>query len=110
MTSCKTEPAGLRPLLPGRPNALWAWVTMLAVGAALVVAAFPVGRATWGAFGVAGLYAPAFHYVDDASGSWRVPLLMVFVGVALMFAGALLDLAGTSWPQRLARPALRPRT
>ncbi len=101
---------GVNPLLPGRQSSLWAWVTMLAVGAALVVAAFPVGRATWGAFGVAGLYAPAFHYVDDVSGAWRVPLLMVFVGVALMFVGAILDVAGTSWPQRLARPALRPRT
>ena len=101
---------GVNPVLPGHHSALWAWVAMLVVGAALVVAAFPVGRATWGVYGVAGLYAPAFHYVDEASGAWRVPLLMVFVSLGLMVAGALLDAAGTSWPQRLARPVMRPRT
>jgi hypothetical protein len=101
---------GVNPLLPGDHSSLWAWVTMLVVGAGLVVAAFPVGRATWGAFGVAGVYAPALHYVDAASGAWRVPLLMVFVGVGLMFVGAILDVVGPSWPQRLARPTMRPRT
>jgi hypothetical protein len=101
---------GVNPLLPGDHSALWAWVAMLVIGATLVVAAFPVGRATWAAFGVAGVYAPALHYIDDASGAWRTPLLAVFVGLALMVAGAILDLVGPSWPHRLARPALRPRT
>jgi hypothetical protein len=100
---------GVNPLLPGNHSSLWAWVTMLLVGAALVVAAFPVRRATWGVFGVAGVYAPALHYVDDASGAWRVPLLMVFVGIALMVVGSVLDRVGPSWPERLARPAMRPR-
>ena len=101
---------GVNPLLPGDHSALWAWVAMLVIGAALVVAAFPVGRATWAVFGVAGVYAPALHYIDDASGAWRTPLLAVFVGLALMVAGAILDRVGPSWPHRLARPALRPRT
>jgi hypothetical protein len=101
---------GVNPLLPGDHSSLWAWVTMLVVGAALVVAAFPVGRATWATFGVAGVYAPALHYVDDASGAWRVPLLMVFVGLGLMVVGAILDVVGPTWPQRLSRPALRTRT
>jgi hypothetical protein len=101
---------GVNPLLPGDRSSVWAWVTMIVIGAALLVAAFPVGRATWGVFGLAGVYAPALHYVDDVSGAWRVPLLMVFVGVGLMFLGGLLDFAGPSWPQRLSRPALRTRT
>ena len=99
---------GVNPLIPGHASAVWAWVAMLLVGAALVVAAFPVGRATWGAFGVAGVYAPSLHYVNEASGSWRYPLVMVFVGVALMFVGALLDVAGASWPRRFARPLAGP--
>jgi hypothetical protein len=99
---------GVNPFLPGRHSATWAWVAMLVVGAALLVAAFPVGRATWGAFGVAGLYAPSLHYLDDASGSWRFPLLMVFVGVGLMFVGAFLDAAGAAWPGRLTRRATPP--
>ena len=49
---------GVNPLLPGHHSSWWAWVSMLVVGAALVIAAFPVGRATWAAFGVAGVYAP----------------------------------------------------
>jgi hypothetical protein len=101
---------GVNPFLPGNHSSVWAWLTMIVLGAALVVAAVPVGRATWAAFGVAGVYAPAFHYIDDVSGAWRVPLLMVFVGVGLMFLGALLDIVGPSWPQRLSRPALRART
>jgi hypothetical protein len=100
---------GVNPLLPGDHSALWAWVAMLVIGAALVVAAFPVGRATWATFGVAGVYSPALHYIDDASGAWRTPLLAVFLGLALIVAGAILDLVGPSWPRRLARPALRPR-
>jgi hypothetical protein len=94
---------GVSPLLPGASSSTWAWVTMLLIGAALVVASFPVARATWAAYGVAGLYAPALHYTNDVSGSWRYPLLMVVVGLALMVAGALLDAAGTTWPHRLAR-------
>jgi hypothetical protein len=101
---------GVNPLLPGDRSAVWAWVAMLLVGAALVVASFPVGRATWAVFGVAGLYTPALHYVDEASGAWRYPLLMVFVSLGLMVVGALLDVAGPAWPQRVARPVMRPRT
>jgi hypothetical protein len=101
---------GVNPVLPGNHSAVWAWLTMLLLGAALVVASFAVGRATWAVFGLAGLYAPALHYVNDATGAWRYPLLMIFVSLALMVAGALLDLAGSSWPQRLARPVMRPRT
>jgi hypothetical protein len=100
---------GVNPVLPGHHSAVWAWVAMLLVGAALVVASFPIARATWAAFGVAGLYAPALHYVGEASGAWRAPLLMVFVSLGLIVAGILLDLAGTTWPDRLARPVMRPR-
>jgi len=101
---------GVNPVLPGNHSAVWAWVTMLVVGALLVVAAFPVGRATWAVFGLAGIYSPALHYVDEASGSWRYPLLMIFVSLGVIVVGVLLDLAGPAWPQRLARPVMRPRT
>jgi hypothetical protein len=88
-------------------HSTWAWVTMLLLGAILVVASFAIRRATWAAFGVLGLYAPSLHYVDDWTGSWRFPLLMVFVGVALVFVGAILDVVGAAWPERLARPVVR---
>jgi hypothetical protein len=101
---------GVNPVLPGHHSAVWAWVAMVLVGAALVVASFPVRRATWAVFGVAGLYVPALHYVGEASGAWRTPLLMVFISLGLMIAGALLDTVGAAWPQRLARPVVRPRT
>ena len=87
-------------------HSAWAWVTMLVLGAALVIASFVVRRATWAAFGVAGIYAPSLHYVNDWSGAWHFPLLMVFVGVGLVFAGAILDVFGATWPQRLARPVM----
>ena len=88
-------------------HSTWAWVTMLVIGAALVIASFVVRRATWGAFGVAGIYAPSLHYVNNWSGAWHFPLLMVFVGVSLVFAGAILDVFGATWPERLARPVMR---
>jgi hypothetical protein len=96
-------------LLPnGTPHRTsWAWIVMLVVGAMLVVAAFAVRRATWAVFGIAGLYAPSLHYIDAWSSSWRLPLLMVFVGVGLVVAGAVLELYGAVWPQRLARPVAR---
>ena len=75
----------------------WAWVAMLVIGAALLLAAVPVGRATWAAFGVAGVYAPLLHYVADASSSWRLALVMVFVGVGLMCLGVALDVFGPRW-------------
>jgi hypothetical protein len=89
-----------------RHHSAWAWVTMLVLGAALVIASFVVRRTTWAAFGVAGIYAPSLHYVSDWSGAWHFPLLMVFVGVGLVFAGAVLDLFGATWPERLARPVM----
>jgi hypothetical protein len=85
----------------------WAWVTMLVVGVVLVVAAFPVRRATWAAFGVLGIYAPAVHYIDDWTGSWHIALVLVFVGIALVFLGAILDTVdATDWPAMLARPPM----
>lgn len=85
----------------------WAWIAMIVLGAVLVVTSFPVRRATWAVFGVVGLYAPVLHYLDDATGSWELGLLMVVVGVALVAVGVFLDAAGNSWPQRLARPVMR---
>jgi hypothetical protein len=97
-----------RVLPVGSPHhSTWAWLTMLILGVALVVASFAVRRATWGAFGVGWVYAPSLHYVDDWSGAWHFPLLMVFVGVSLVFAGAILDRFGATWLDRLARPVMR---
>ena len=47
--------------------------------------------------------------INDA---WKqlLPKLGLPALVALMVAGVVLDLVGPSWPQRLARPAMRPRT
>jgi hypothetical protein len=32
---------------------------------------------------------------------------MVFVSLSLVFAGAILDIFGATWPERLARPVMR---
>jgi hypothetical protein len=87
----------------------WAWVAIFVIGAALLVAAFAVRRSTWAVFGVMGVYATTLHYVVTWTGSWRSPLVMVFVAVALIVAGIVLDLYGGAWPQALARPIGRPR-
>ena len=87
-------------------HSTWAWVTMLVLGIGFVISSFAIRRATWAAFGVVGIYAPALHFIDDWSGAWHFPLLMVFVGVSLVFAGAILDVFGATWPQRLSRPVM----
>jgi len=56
------------------------------------------------------VYTTTLHYVVAWTGSWRSPLVMVFVAVALIVAGIVLDLYGGVWPQALARPARRPST
>jgi hypothetical protein len=88
----------------------WAWVAIFVIGGALLVAAFAVRRSTWALFGVAGVYATTLHYVVSWTGSWRSPLVMVFVAVALIAAGVVLDLYGGVWPQALTRPPGRPRS
>jgi len=88
----------------------WAWVAIFVIGAALLVAAFAVRRSTWAVFGVAGVYVTTLRYVVMWTGSWRSPLVMVFVALALIAAGIVLDLYGGAWPRALARPVGRPRS
>jgi hypothetical protein len=83
-----------------------AWAAMLALGIVVLLLAVPLGRATWGVYGVAGGYAPLVHYVASGAGGWRLPLVLVFVSLSLLFLGFVLHLHGDALTTR-ARTRLR---
>jgi hypothetical protein len=86
----------------------WAWVTVLILGGVVLLASAPLGRATWAVFGVAGVYGAALHYIADATGSWKSPLVLAAIGVGLVFLGIVLDVSGGSFVRRLSRPRYAP--
>jgi hypothetical protein len=82
----------------------WAWVALLLIGAALVLASAPFGRATWATYGVLFVYGAALHYVTDWTGSWKEPALMVLVSMGLLLLGIVIQLQAHVWAARLKRP------
>jgi hypothetical protein len=84
-------------------DAGWAWVTMLVLGAVLILASAPIDRATWTTYGVLGLFAATLNYDSDWLGSWRSPALMVAVSVGLILLGMALSLYARAWAARLRR-------
>lgn len=86
----------------------WAWVTMLAVSGLVLLASTPLGRAPWAIFGVAGVYAATLHYILDATGSWRSPLVLTAIGVGLVCLGVVVDLYAGSFVRRLSRVRFAP--
>ena len=90
-------------------DADWAWITILVVGAVLILASAPFHRATWTTFGVIGFFAATLNYDSDWFGSWKSPALMVAVSVGLILLGMVLSLYARTWPARLRRPAPRSR-
>jgi hypothetical protein len=83
----------------------WAWLTILLIGAALVLASAPFNRATWTTYGVIALWGAMLHYATDWVGSWRQPALMLAVSVGLVLVGLVLQLYARAWAARLNRPA-----
>jgi hypothetical protein len=60
-----------------------AWIALLAVGAAVLLGAAFLRRATWAAYGALGLYGALFHYLDVHD--WmRYVLLGVSLGVFVL--------------------------
>jgi hypothetical protein len=86
-------------------DADWAWITILVVGAVLILASAPFNRATWTTFGVIGFFGATLNYDSDWVGSWKSPALMVAVSVGLILLGMALSLYARTWATRLRRPA-----
>jgi hypothetical protein len=76
---------------------------MLATAVVVLLLAAPLGRATWAAYGVAGAYAPLVHYVASGASAWRLPLVLVFVSLAILFLGIFLNLYGAAWGAQVRR-------
>jgi hypothetical protein len=89
-------------------DAGWAWIAILVVGAALLVASAPLQRATWTTFGVVGTYAGLFHYIDEWFGSWEAPALMAVIAVGLVLLGIWLQVYERLWTRFGRLPALPP--
>jgi hypothetical protein len=83
----------------------WAWVAILLIGAALLLASAPFHRATWATFGVVGVFAAILRYVTDWFGSWKAASLMILVGIGLLLLGMALQLSPRT---RSARPGPPP--
>jgi len=86
-------------------NADWAWISILVVGALLLLGSAPFNRATWATFGVLGVYGAALNYFGTWFGSWKSPALMVAVSVGLILLGIVLQLYARTWAVRLRRQA-----
>jgi hypothetical protein len=81
----------------------WARVTILVVGAVLVLASAPFNRATWTSFGVLGVFGGALNYASEWFGSWKSPALMVAVSLGLILLGMALSLNARAGAARLRR-------
>ncbi len=85
----------------GSRNDAGGWAAMLVTGALVLLLAGPLRRATWAAYGVAGGYGPLVHYVAEGGGRWRIPLLLLFVSLAVVAFGLVVHRFGDAWGARL---------
>jgi hypothetical protein len=81
------------------------WVPMLIVGLLMLIAAGPMGRASWAVYGVVGFYAAIVHYLQDTldDDGWAFGAWLVVVGLALFVQGTLVHRYGRVWAQRFVR-------
>jgi hypothetical protein len=89
------------------------WIPMLIGSVVLLIAAAPVGRATWAVYGVFGLYATVVHYLAKELNErrWPFALLLIALSVALFALGMAEQRYGRAWAQRFVRrppPELTP--
>jgi hypothetical protein len=84
----------------------WVWVILLVVAAVVLLASAPLRRATWATYAVIGIYATLVHYADDATGSWRTPLVFTAIGLVLVLVGVVLEAAGATFVDRITRVRL----
>ena len=78
-----------------------AWVAMLVTGAIVLLLAAPLRRATWAVYGVAGGYAPLVHYIAEGGGRVQIPLILVFVSLAILLLGIVMHRYGAALGARL---------
>jgi hypothetical protein len=74
-----------------------AWAAMLVTGIVVLLGGAVLGRATWALYGIAGAYVPLVHYAGGSGGTWRVPLVLVLVGLAALSLGFLVHMYGGAW-------------
>jgi hypothetical protein len=81
------------------------WIPMLIVGTLLVIAAGPIGRATWAVYGVLGYYAPLLHYMIDGLNEdrWPFALASLAAGLSIFGFGMLVHRFGKTWAERFVR-------
>jgi hypothetical protein len=81
------------------------YIPMLVVGLLMLIAAGPMGRATWAVYGVLGFYAAIVYYLQQSldDDGWPFALLLVAVGLAIFVQGMLVHRYGRVWAQRFVR-------
>jgi hypothetical protein len=87
--------------LVGSQHDAGAWAAMLVTGAVVLLLAAPLRRATWAVYGVAGGYSPLVHYVAEGGGRVQIPLILVFVSLAILSLGIVVHRYGAAWGPRL---------
>jgi len=81
----------------------WVWLVLLVVAALVLLVSAPLGRASWAAYAVVGLFAALAHYVASATGSWQTPFLLTLVGIAFVLVGIVLEQAGAELVSRITQ-------
>jgi hypothetical protein len=81
------------------------WVPILIIGLLMLIAAGPMGRATWAVYGVIGFYAAIVYYLEKSfdENRWPFALLLLAVGLAIFVQGMLMHRYGRVWAQRFVR-------
>jgi hypothetical protein len=81
------------------------WVPILVLGLLMMIAAGPMGRATWALYGVLGFYAAIVYYLQQSldEDGWPFALLLLAVGLAIFIQGMLVYRYGRVWAQRFVR-------
>jgi len=81
------------------------WIPMLIGGAALLIAAGPVGRASWAVYGVLGVYATLVHYLLKELDEHRWPFAVLLIALALLIfaTGMVQHRYGRNWAARFVR-------
>lgn len=81
------------------------WIPMLIVGTLMVIAAGPIGRATWAVYGVLGYYAPLLHYMIEGLNEdrWTFALASLAAGLSIFVYGMLIHRFGKTWADRFVR-------
>ena len=89
------------------------WIPMLIGGAALLIAAGPIRRASWAVYGVLGVYATLVHYLlkELNESRWPFALLLIALALLILLLGMAQHLYGEAWARRFVRrppPTLGP--